>query len=363
MHRFIGKSGEGAKPATKTGHEQHRHWPLQFPFGVQHDQCAKQKTGQHVCRERGPGKLPAVASRQMPDAEAADAAKATTNENVEVGLHVKIYFSGEFPKNKANSNKMKEIITRLLHLVSEVPQQIQAFSVEEMTSRPAADKWSKREILGHLCDSALHNWQRFCLAQHTDGDLRHTGYQQDILVKEDNWQGQATAEIVQLWASLNAQIVAVLKNLPKEKLPSKIVLPNGEPATLEFLIRDYLAHLEHHLAQVFSKKIEQPTLPDRWKFSTAEALEILENQAEGKLLATLLERKKMYVEIYRPDKIDHQIAHSQDEIYVIISGSGAFFNNGIRSLFAAGDLIFVPAGVEHRFEDFTDDFSTWVIFY
>ena len=258
---------------------------------------------------------------------------------------------------------MNEIITRILYLINEVTHQIQAFSVEEMTLRPTPYKWSKREILGHLCDSAMHNWQRFCLAQHTDGDLRHTRYQQDSLVQLNNWQGQATAEITQLWASLNAQIVAVLKNLPKEKVQNPIILPNGEPATLEFLIEDYLAHLEHHLAQVFSKKIKQPTLPDRWKISTKEALEILDKQAEGKILATLLERKNMYVEVYRPNKVDYQIAHSQDEIYVVISGTGHFLNNGERRPFSACDLIFVPAGVEHRFEEFTEDFATWVIFY
>lgn len=272
-------------------------------------------------------------------------------------------FSREFPKKAQTSEKMNQIITRILYLVNEVPKRLEAFSVAEMTARPAPNKWSKREILGHLCDSAMHNWQRFCLAQHTNGDLRHTGYQQDVLVVENNWQGQPTAETVRLWTSLNAQLVAVLKNLPKEKLGNTITLPDGKAGTLEYLIEDYLRHLEHHLAQVFSKKFEQPLLPDRWKISTAEALEILEEQAEGKILATLLERKNMYVEIDRPDKIDHQIAHSQDEIYVIISGSGAFFINGLRRPFAAGDLIFVPAGVEHRFEDFTDDFATWVIFY
>ncbi|MBI1227837.1 MAG: cupin domain-containing protein [Bacteroidetes bacterium] len=258
---------------------------------------------------------------------------------------------------------MNQIITRILYLINEVPKRLEAFSVEEMTAHPAPGKWSRREILGHLCDSALHNWQRFCLAQHTDGDLRHTSYQQDNLVRENNWQGQATAEIVQLWCSLNGQIVAVLKNLPKEKLLSSIVLPNGELATLEFLIEDYLVHLEHHLTQIFSMKIEQPSLPSRWKVSTVEALEILDNQVEGKILATLLERGQMYVEVYRPNKIDHQTAHSQDEIYIVISGRGTFFNNGERCSFAKGDLIFVPAGVEHRFEDFTDDFTTWVIFY
>lgn len=276
---------------------------------------------------------------------------------------MKTNFSREFPKNKAKSKKMNEIITRLLHLIHEVPQQLQAFSVEEMTQRPAPGKWSKRELLGHLCDSAMHNWQRFCLAQQVVEPLQIVAFKQDELVLQNNWQGQTTSQVVTLWASLNTQVVAVLKNIPSEKLLQAVIFPNGKELSLEYLITNYLAHLEHHLAQIFSKKIEQPTLPDRWKFSTKEALDILGNQAEGKILAALLERKQMYVEVYRPDKIDHQIAHSQDEIYVIISGAGQFLNNGEKRPFSTGDLIFVPAGVEHRFEDFTEDFATWVIFY
>ena len=70
----------------------------------------------------------------------------------------------------------------------------------------------------------------------------------------------------------------------------------------------------------------------------------------------------MSVEIYRPVNTDTQTPHLQDELYVIISGSGEFFNNGERSAIGQGDVLFVPAGVEHRFENFTDDFATWVIF-
>ena len=71
----------------------------------------------------------------------------------------------------------------------------------------------------------------------------------------------------------------------------------------------------------------------------------------------------MYIEVYQPDKVDLQQPHEQDEIYVIIAGTGTFFNDGTRTNFKPGDLLFVPAGKEHRFENFTDDFSTWVIFY
>lgn len=69
------------------------------------------------------------------------------------------------------------------------------------------------------------------------------------------------------------------------------------------------------------------------------------------------------VEVYKPEKEDLQQPHTRDEVYIIISGSGEFLNDGIRTTFAAGDFLFVPAGVEHRFENFTDDFATWVLFY
>lgn len=69
------------------------------------------------------------------------------------------------------------------------------------------------------------------------------------------------------------------------------------------------------------------------------------------------------VEIYKPDGIDLQTPHSRDEIYVIASGTGYFVNGGSRAKFEAGEVLFVPAGVEHRFENFSSDFATWVFFY
>ena len=69
------------------------------------------------------------------------------------------------------------------------------------------------------------------------------------------------------------------------------------------------------------------------------------------------------VEVYQPDKIDKQEPHERDEIYVIISGSGTFINDGVSCEFISGDFLFVKAGVKHRFINFTEDFSTWVFFY
>lgn len=69
------------------------------------------------------------------------------------------------------------------------------------------------------------------------------------------------------------------------------------------------------------------------------------------------------VEYYKPDKVDKQKPHDRDEIYVVISGSGFFVNGNDRHPFEAGQVLFVPAGVVHRFEDFSEDFTTWVFFY
>ncbi|MGB3152760.1 MAG: cupin domain-containing protein [Maribacter sp.] len=78
---------------------------------------------------------------------------------------------------------------------------------------------------------------------------------------------------------------------------------------------------------------------------------------------TLFEHGSLSVEIYKPEKVDLQQPHSRDEVYIIVSGTGEFFNDGSRTRFKPGDVLFVPAGMEHRFENFTDDFSTWVLFY
>ena len=77
----------------------------------------------------------------------------------------------------------------------------------------------------------------------------------------------------------------------------------------------------------------------------------------------LFEHGSLQVEIYQPDRVDLQSPHSRDELYVIAQGTGTFINGGRQHPVEPGEVLFVPAGVEHRFVDFTDDFATWVFFY
>ena len=97
------------------------------------------------------------------------------------------------------------------------------------------------------------------------------------------------------------------------------------------------------------------------KLNPKEALDKL--KSENSPFLKLFEHGTLAVEIYKPENVDLQQPHSRDQVYIVISGTGEFINGEKQVSFSPGDFLFVPAGVTHRFENFTDDFSTWVIFY
>jgi mannose-6-phosphate isomerase-like protein (cupin superfamily) len=83
----------------------------------------------------------------------------------------------------------------------------------------------------------------------------------------------------------------------------------------------------------------------------------------GERYVELFQHGTLSVELYAPRGRDPQDPHTRDEVYVVVQGSGQFLNGGARHSFGPGDLLFVPAGVVHRFENFTDDLAVWVVFY
>ncbi|HEX7998016.1 MAG TPA: cupin domain-containing protein [Pyrinomonadaceae bacterium] len=97
------------------------------------------------------------------------------------------------------------------------------------------------------------------------------------------------------------------------------------------------------------------------KITLAEALAKLPG-SKGERFATVLEYGGLLVEIYAPRGRDPQTPHTRDEAYIVMQGSGEFLNGTERHRIGAGDFLFVPAGVKHRFENFTDDLVLWVIF-
>ncbi len=98
------------------------------------------------------------------------------------------------------------------------------------------------------------------------------------------------------------------------------------------------------------------------RLSLADALSSIPTPT-GARFASLFTHGTLEVEIYAPRGSDPQQPHTRDEVYIVMKGRGTFVNGATRHAFDPGDLLFVPAGVEHRFEDFTDDLAVWVLFY
>ena len=83
----------------------------------------------------------------------------------------------------------------------------------------------------------------------------------------------------------------------------------------------------------------------------------------GKLFLELFHHGTLVIEMYKPDRQDPQQPHDRDEVYIIISGHGDFISNQDKVSFKPGDFLFVAAREHHHFENFSEDFVTWVIFY
>jgi mannose-6-phosphate isomerase-like protein (cupin superfamily) len=105
--------------------------------------------------------------------------------------------------------------------------------------------------------------------------------------------------------------------------------------------------------------------PEKWRITFDETAKLLEGKRgpDGKPFEVVLNHGTMRVGLYAPRGTDPQQPHLQDEIYVVMRGTGRFICGDEQQEFGPGDVIFVPAGLEHRFIDFTDDFYVWVTFY
>ena len=143
--------------------------------------------------------------------------------------------------------KVQKVIEGLSRLLSDVPERLNQFSIDEINYKPAPEKWSKKEILGHLCDSCFNNIQRVIRVQYEDRPF--IIYNQDEWVKNQNYQSRDIQDVLNLWKALHEQFIQILKNFPEKHLNSK--LDWGSEVTARFVITDYLDHQHHHLKQLF----------------------------------------------------------------------------------------------------------------
>ena len=159
---------------------------------------------------------------------------------------------------------MQDYVTRLMKVVETATPLLMTIEDEASARQPAPNKWSAREIVGHLIDSASNNHQRFVRAQFTD-DLIFPGYEQDRWVDVQHYRDAPWRELVTLWAAFNRHIARVMAAVPNEartkprrkhtlhQLASQPI-PEDTPATLDYFMRDYVGHLEHHLKQILGSE-------------------------------------------------------------------------------------------------------------
>ena len=159
---------------------------------------------------------------------------------------------------------MRDFVAEFERTVEEAAARLLALGEEESGRRPGEGAWSAKEVVGHLIDSAANNHQRFVRAQTRD-DLVFDGYEQDEWIAAQHYAEAPWARLVELWRLYNLHLAHVVARVPEGELkrprhPHSLhriafrLVDEREPATLEYLIRDYLAHLKHHLAQIAPAK-------------------------------------------------------------------------------------------------------------
>jgi hypothetical protein len=137
----------------------------------------------------------------------------------------------------------------LRRTVNEARGMLQPLSDDETSEHPRPGKWSKKEILGHLVDSATNNHQRFVRAA-LYGPLIFPGYEQDALAKLQRCNDVEWTLLLGLWESYNLYLAHVLAGLPESASSVPCTIGSSPTATLAYIAEDYVAHLKHHLNQI-----------------------------------------------------------------------------------------------------------------
>jgi len=155
---------------------------------------------------------------------------------------------------------MLDYVTLLQDIIFTAEKQLRQLSEAEMCAKPRPNKWSKKELLGHLIDSAYNNHQRFLRAA-TQGNLIFQGYDPDDWVLKNAYQERDSAAIITFWVQSNIHLACLIKTLSPKLLTTLTTAHNfdqigmnkvepGDAKSLGYLIWDYLHHIEYHMVQL-----------------------------------------------------------------------------------------------------------------
>lgn len=144
---------------------------------------------------------------------------------------------------------VSDVAEDLAQVVSETVPAFDAIDEDGSLQTRGAGTWSRKQILGHLIDSALNNVHRFVRAPLED-ELVFPDYDQPGWVAAGGYQDRPWPALVRFWADLNSHLSDVIQRIPPDRLDTPCRLGRNEPLTLEFLVRDYMRHMRHHLKQI-----------------------------------------------------------------------------------------------------------------
>lgn len=144
---------------------------------------------------------------------------------------------------------MLSTATELRDTIERVLPMLRSLADQEASARPLAGGWSKKEVLGHLIDSAGNNQQKFVRTM-AAGGTDFWGYEQDHWVVSQKYNEAAWLDLIDLWRAFNMHLAHVIENVSPELLPNSINVIDSGTYTLEFLMKDYVVHLKHHLRQI-----------------------------------------------------------------------------------------------------------------
>lgn len=147
-----------------------------------------------------------------------------------------------------HSSNVQAAIKRLEYLLKVLPAKLEAIHEGDFAAKSSAAVWSKKEILGHLIDSAANNHQRFIRTQYEN--VPFVSYDPDKWNALNFYHEADSKLVIDLWCNYNQHLLEVSRRIPAERLLNKCLTGEGEPVTLAFIIVDYVEHLEHHLKQI-----------------------------------------------------------------------------------------------------------------
>ena len=146
---------------------------------------------------------------------------------------------------------MNTTADRLARILATTPQRLVDIAEDDASQPPAPGQWSKKQILGHLIDSASNNHQRFVRAQLAESYDGPT-YEQESWVATQNYATESWPDLVNLWLLYNRHLLHIIRTVREDALTVPCVIAGSAPVPLSEVISSYVDHMEHHLAQVFA---------------------------------------------------------------------------------------------------------------